>query len=113
MKDNAGQIVFKAIVIHPMETGYRRDKKTGKKIPADFIENISVSIEGETLIEMQLGINISKNPFFAFDIMQQLSSGQQLNISWTDNYGDQVSYESVLHFDERGTHRGDSRKSGT
>ena len=29
---------IKALISHPMETGTRKDKKTGKKIPAHFIQ---------------------------------------------------------------------------
>ncbi|MDH5484149.1 MAG: thiosulfate oxidation carrier complex protein SoxZ, partial [Gammaproteobacteria bacterium] len=30
--------VVKTLISHPMETGLRKDKKTGKKIPANFIQ---------------------------------------------------------------------------
>ena len=33
-----GITVVKALITHPMETGLRKDKKTGKKIPAHFIQ---------------------------------------------------------------------------
>ena len=30
----------KALITHPMETGLRKDKKTGKKVPAHFIQEV-------------------------------------------------------------------------
>ncbi len=31
-------VLVKALLTHPMETGLRKNKKTGKKIPANYIK---------------------------------------------------------------------------
>ena len=31
----------KALMSHPMETGLRKDKKTGEKIPAHFLQEVT------------------------------------------------------------------------
>ena len=35
-----GVTTVKALIKHPMETGLRKDKKTGKMIPAHFIQEV-------------------------------------------------------------------------
>jgi len=35
-------IPVKALITHPMETGFRKNKKTGKRIPAYYINDVSV-----------------------------------------------------------------------
>ena len=34
-------VTVKALIKHPMETGLRKDKKTGKVIPAQLIQEVS------------------------------------------------------------------------
>ncbi len=38
-----GQVIVKSVINHPMETGKRKVKKTGKKIPSHFIKEVIVS----------------------------------------------------------------------
>jgi len=35
-----GATTVKALMSHPMETGNRKNKKTGKKIPAHYIQEV-------------------------------------------------------------------------
>ena len=39
-KESNGVVTVKALMKHPMETGKRKDKKTGDNIPAHFIQEI-------------------------------------------------------------------------
>ena len=39
-KAASGVTTIKALISHSMETGTRKDKKTGKKIPAHFIQEV-------------------------------------------------------------------------
>ena len=39
-KEKGGVVTVKALMNHPMETGLRKDKKTGKAIPAHFINEV-------------------------------------------------------------------------
>ena len=47
-REAGGVTTVKALITHPMETGLRKDKKTGKKIPAHFIQNLSVEHNGKS-----------------------------------------------------------------
>jgi len=81
-----GVTTVKALVRHPMETGLRKDKKTGKVIPAKFIQNLSCEVNGKKVINGQIGVAVSKNPYFSFKF-EGANSGDELKLAWTDNTG--------------------------
>ena len=61
-----GACEVKALMKHPMETGQRKNKKTGKKIPAHFIQEVSCTHGKETVLSGQWGGAISTNPNLSF-----------------------------------------------
>jgi len=103
-KNKSGHMVYKSIIKHPMETGHRRDHKSGQLVPADFIEKFSLSVDGVECIDMRLSANISRNPFFGFDLPQQIKDGQLITVTWIDNRGERVSYDSMVAFDAKHAH---------
>jgi len=100
---NKEEQIFKAIISHPMETGYRKSHRTGKIIPADYIEDLWVRVDGATVFEIVFGENVSKNPFLTFTFSKPLRDNQNLQIGWMDNHKDEVNYDFVLNITERGT----------
>jgi len=54
---------IKALTSHPMETGGRKDKKTGKKIPAHFIQEVKVTHNGEDALTGYWSGGVTKNPY--------------------------------------------------
>ena len=85
----------KALINHPMETGLRKDKKTGKKIPAHFIQKVTCEHMGKTVITAHWGTAVSKNPFISFKF-NGAKSGDTLKISWVDNKGESDSIEDKI-----------------
>ena len=77
---------LKMLVTHPMETGIRKDKKTGKVIPAHYIETLTVEHNGQVVLDALLGPAVSKNPFIQCKF-KGAKSGDALKISWTDSMG--------------------------
>ena len=57
---------IKALISHPMETGTRKDKKTGEKIPAHFIQEVVCEHKGNKVMTANWGPAISKNPYLSF-----------------------------------------------
>jgi len=55
----------KVLMFHPMETGLRKDA-SGAVVPAHFIQNVTVTHAGKTVLSAQWGTSISKNPFMHF-----------------------------------------------
>ena len=65
-KESNGVVTVKALMKHPMETGKRKDKKTGDNIPAHFIQEISGKANGSEGIVVHWGPAVSKNPYLTF-----------------------------------------------
>jgi len=80
-----GTVTVKSIIRHPMESGHRKNKKTGKKYSAHFIQEVVVQSANKTVMEAYWGGAISRNPYFSFRFKGK--SGNDLMLFWTDNTG--------------------------
>ena len=87
--ESDGQVTVKSVINHPMETGLRKIKKTGKKIPPHFIKEVIVSRNKRIVMEAFWGKSISRNPFLSFQIPGR--KGDAITISWLDNRGNSDS----------------------
>ena len=85
----------KALVSHPMETGQRKDKKTGKLIPAHFIQEVVCEHNGNKVMTALWGPAISKNPYLSFKF-KGANKGDSLKLSWVDNQGKSDSAETQV-----------------
>lgn len=85
-----GVTTVKALMSHPMETGNRKNKKTGKKIPAHYIQEVKCTHNGKDALTALWGPAISKNPYLSFKFAGG-SKGDKIDISWVDNKGDKSS----------------------
>ena len=55
----------KVLMSHEMETGQRKDTQ-GNVIPAWFIQNVTATYNGNTVLSAQWGPAVAKNPFVSF-----------------------------------------------
>jgi sulfur-oxidizing protein SoxZ len=85
MKDDMADI--RVLMSHPMETGQRKDSKSGELVPAHFIQSITVEVAGKKVVEAHTGTSVSRNPVFAFRV-KGAKAGDKVVISWEDNKGD-------------------------
>jgi len=85
-KAKDGVTTVKALMTHPMETGLRKDKKTGNMIPAHFIQNVTAKHNGKEVLMAEWGGSVSKNPYLSFKF-EGGAKGDEVEISWTDNKG--------------------------
>jgi len=90
LKNDVTQV--KALINHPMETGNRKDKKTGQVIPAHFIEEVICEYNGEAVMTAQWSGGISKNPYMAFKFNGG-KKGEMVKVSWRDNKGEKADLE--------------------
>lgn len=74
----------KALMNHPMETGLRKDAKTGEVVPAHFIKEVVCEHNGKTVLTALWGGGISKNPYLSFKV-KGAKAGDSIKLSWTDN----------------------------
>jgi sulfur-oxidizing protein SoxZ len=85
-KASGDKTKVKMMAKHIMESGQRKDKKTGELIPALFIQNLTVKHADKVVFEANLGPAISKNPYLAFSF-DGGASGEELSMTWTENSG--------------------------
>jgi sulfur-oxidizing protein SoxZ len=86
---------LKALISHPMETGTRKDSKTGKKIPAHFIQEVVCEHKGNAILTANWGPAISKNPYLSFRF-RGAAAGDTVKLSWVDNMGEKDSAEVTI-----------------
>src|SRR5664279_1538797 len=84
----------KVLMSHEMETGQRKDA-AGKVIPAWFIQNVSVTHNGKTVLSAQWGPAVAKNPFIAFKFKGG-AKGDRIVVTWQDNRGEKRSDEAII-----------------
>ena len=94
-KAKAGVTTVKTLMSHPMETGLRKDSKTGEKIPAHFISEVTGEHNGKVVMKAQWGGAISKNPYLSFKFKGG-AAGDKIRISWVDNMGESDSLEAPI-----------------
>lgn len=85
----------KALMSHAMETGLRKDKKTGKKIPPHFIKEVKCEHKGNTVMLANWSVAVSKNPYLSFKF-KGAAAGDAVKISWNDNKGKTDSAEATI-----------------
>ena len=90
-----GVTTIKALISHLMETGSRKDKKTGQKIPAHFIQEVVCEHKGNAVLTANWGPAISKNPYLSFRF-SGAAAGDTVKLSWVDNKGEKDSAEATI-----------------
>jgi sulfur-oxidizing protein SoxZ len=93
-KESKGVVTVKAIIKHPMETGQRKNKKTGEKIPAHFIQQVICKANNDEVITINWGPAVSKNPYLTFAYMG--SKGDTIELTWEDNQGNKDSLQGEV-----------------
>jgi len=78
-------IEIKALISHPMETGYRHDE-TGKGIPRDIINRFVCLYNGVEVFRADLFPAISANPFLSFHTVATESG--VIALAWTGDDGE-------------------------
>jgi sulfur-oxidizing protein SoxZ len=89
-----GSIEVKALINHVMETGQRKDKKTGELVPAHYIEEVVVTANDKTVLTAKWGTSVSKNPYLSFSYKG--AKGDKVKLAWKDNKGETDSAETVV-----------------
>jgi sulfur-oxidizing protein SoxZ len=89
-----GVVEVKLMVKHVMETGLRKDE-SGKVIPAHYIETLVARCNDKVVLDAQLGMAVSQNPYIAFNF-KGAAKGDRMEVSWRDNLGDTRSDETLV-----------------
>jgi sulfur-oxidizing protein SoxZ len=76
---------LRVLLTHPMESGQRR-APDGTTLPAHYIQNAQIRLNGALILEADLGTAVAKNPLFAFKV-RGAKAGDTLSVAWVDNQG--------------------------
>ena len=87
---------IKSLMLHPMETGARKDPDTGALVPMHHITQLTFTNNGKPVMVANLSTAVSKNPYFSFKF-QGAKAGDTLKVSWVDNLGGIDEFETVLN----------------
>ena len=82
----AGDIItIKTLISHKMESGQRKDKKTGEKIPRKIINNFKAEFNGKLVFETDIKAAVSANPYIQFKA--KVTESGEFKFTWTDDDG--------------------------
>lgn len=85
----------KSLVMHPMETGARKDPDTGELVPRHHITQLTYTNNGEPVMIANFSTAVSKNPYMSFSF-RGARAGDTLKVSWVDNLGGSDELDTVL-----------------
>jgi sulfur-oxidizing protein SoxZ len=89
-----GVTEIRVLMAHAMETGQRKGSD-GKLVPAHFIQNLTVTLNGKTVVEGQISQAVSRNPVFSFRVKGG-NKGDKVEVSWLDNKGETNKTEATV-----------------
>ena len=93
IRDNVTTV--RAIIRHPMETGFRVSDETGKLIPEHYIKNVLVKHNDNIILSCDWSRAVSKNPYLSF-MFENSKAGDKIVISWFDTEGNTDILETVI-----------------
>ena len=88
------KVEVKVLMSHEMETGQRKTRR-GALIPAWFIQNVTATHNGRTVLAAEWGPAVSKNPFLSFRFSGG-KPGDKVVVTWVDNRGEKRSDEATI-----------------
>ena len=84
----------RVLVAHEMETGLRKDAD-GRTVPAWFIETVTATHNGRTVLAAQWGPAVAKNPLLAFRF-KGAARGDKVQVTWVDSRGGRRTDEATI-----------------
>jgi sulfur-oxidizing protein SoxZ len=92
-RDNVTTV--RAIIRHPMETGYRVDDETGELVTAHYIKLVTVKHNDQIVLSCDWSRAVSKNPYLSF-MFEGAKAGDKLELSWLDTQDKSDTFETLI-----------------
>lgn len=86
-----GLVEVKVLMSHPMETGRKKDD-FGQLIIAHFVQLVTATLNGKTVLEAQWGTGVARNPYLTFRL-NGAKVGDIVAVTWLDNWGASVTQD--------------------
>jgi sulfur-oxidizing protein SoxZ len=91
----AGEVItIKTLISHPMESGQRKDSKTGELIPRKIINRFTATFNGQEVVNVDIDPAVSANPYFEFDM--KVPETGTLRFEWVDDDGSVYDTEEQI-----------------
>jgi sulfur-oxidizing protein SoxZ len=88
------KVMVRALVTHEMESGQRKDA-AGKTVPAWWVQQVVIALNGRVVMTANWGTSVAKNPFLQFTLRAG-KVGDKLAISWVDSRGERRTDETTV-----------------
>ena len=75
----------RVLMSHDMENGQRKDA-AGKLVPAWYIQEAEVTLNGKPVFTLECGTAMSRNPFLVFTV-RGARAGDKVAVMWRDSKG--------------------------
>ena len=85
----------RAIIRHPMETGFRISDETGKLVPEHYIKKVLVKHNNNIIFSCDWSRAVSKNPYLSF-MFENSKVGDKIEIAWFDTEGKNETLETLI-----------------
>lgn len=89
-KAKSGDLIqIKTLMSHKMETGNRKDKKTGELIPRKIINKFVCTFNGKEVLSADIHPAVAANPYLAF--YAKATESGTFNFEWTEDGGKKIT----------------------
>jgi sulfur-oxidizing protein SoxZ len=88
------KVTVRVLMSHEMESGMRKGAD-GNLVPAHYIQTVTATHNGKTVMSAQWGPAVSKNPFVQFTFTGG-KAGDKIAVTWLDNKGDKRTDEATI-----------------
>ena len=87
-------IKAKIIVIHKMDTGFGKDKESGKSFPRFYMKEITATYNGKMVAHFELDVATSTNPVIQFPV--KVTGAGTLVVDFINSEGDKAQKTVVI-----------------
>ena len=94
-KASAGDVItIKTLISHKMESGQRKDRKTGEIIPRKIINKFTCMFNGSEVFSAKIDPAVSSNPYMEFSC--KVNESGTFKFVWVDDDGSQYTTEKKI-----------------
>lgn len=87
-------IKIKTLISHTMESGQRKDKKTGELIPRKIINKFTATFNGAEVFSAIIDPAVSSNPYIEFSA--KVNESGTFKFVWIDDDGSEYTTEKKI-----------------
>jgi sulfur-oxidizing protein SoxZ len=80
-KDEHAEV--KVLILHPMETGLRKDPLTGATVPRHHMTRVGFAHNGRAVLVADCSTAVAKNPHFELSF-EGARAGDRFRVEWTE-----------------------------